>query len=172
MEQAYAEYSVKQKTTGKDIALKIMMIFGVVLLFLVGFLTKFQLLFLVAAVAVFAMVWFWPRFHVIWEYVYCDGQLDFDMIQGEDKRKTVLRIELENADVIAPMDSERMAGYRHLRTKKFYSLQPDAKTYGIAVRVEGKEEKILLEFEPNQKMLDLIYTKFPKKTEISKNEEQ
>ena len=32
MEQAYAEYSVKQKTTGKDIALKVMMIIGVILL--------------------------------------------------------------------------------------------------------------------------------------------
>ena len=30
MEQAYAEYSVKQKTTGKDIALKVMMIIGVI----------------------------------------------------------------------------------------------------------------------------------------------
>ena len=57
MEQAYAEYSVKQKTTGKDIALKVMMIIGVILLFMIGF--RFRLLFLLDVVAVFAMVWFW-----------------------------------------------------------------------------------------------------------------
>ena len=163
MEQAYAEYSVKQKTTGKDIALKVMMIIGVILLFIIGF--RFRLLFLLDVVAVFAMVWFWPRFHVTWEYVYCDGQIDFDMIQGEDKRKTVLRIDLDNADVIAPMDSERMAGSRPLQTKKFYSLQPDAKTYGVVIRSEGKEEKLVLEFEPNEKMMDLILNKYPKKAE-------
>ena len=163
MEQAYAEYSVKQKTTGKDIALKVLMIIGVILLFIIGF--RCRLLFLLDVVAVFAMVWFWPRFHVTWEYVYCDGQIDFDMIQGEDKRKTVLRIDLDNADVIAPMDSERMAGYRHLQTKKFYSLQPDAKTYGVVIRSEGKEEKLVLEFEPNEKMMDLILNKYPKKAE-------
>ena len=97
--------------------------------------------------------------------VNCDGQIDIDMIQGEDKRKTVLRIDLDNADVIAPMDSERMAGYRHLQTKKFYSLQPDAKTYGVVIRSEGKEEKLVLEFEPNEKMMDLILNKYPKKAE-------
>ena len=170
MEQSYTEANAKKKTTAGVIALKILLILIVILLV---FASLFQRLILLVAIAAgAALIWYWPRFKIVWEYVYCDGQLDFDMIQGEDKRKTVLRIELENADVIAPMDSERMAGYRHLRTKKFYSLQPDAKTYGIAVRAEGKEEKILLEFEPNQKMLDLIYTKFPKKTEISKNEEQ
>ena len=63
------------------------------------------------------------------------------------------------------MDSERMAGYRHLQTKKFYSLQPDAKTYGVVIRSEGKEEKLVLEFEPNEKMMDLILNKYPKKAE-------
>jgi len=70
---------------------------------LLGYVSAAIILILLAVLAVVALVWYWPRFKVEWEYVFCDGQLDFDRIQGGEKRKTILRIELENADVIAPM---------------------------------------------------------------------
>ena len=131
------------------------------------FFRVISILILLAVLAVVALVWYWPRFKVEWEYVFCDGQLDFDRIQGGEKRKTILRIELENADVIAPMHSHRMDGYRHLPVRDFSSLQPDAKPYGIAIREEGKEEKVVLLFEPSKKMIDLICNKFPGKTELA-----
>ena len=37
-----------------------------------------------------------PRLHVEYEYVFCDGQLDFDKISGGMKRKNMLRIDFEN----------------------------------------------------------------------------
>ncbi len=165
MEQYYAETSVKQRTTAKVVTLKVILIFSILLLLVVGFFSGFRLLSLLSVVAVFVLIWYWPRFNVEWEYVFCDGQLDFDMIQGGEKRKTVLRIELEDADVIAPMESHRMDGYRHLPVRDFSSLEPDAKPYGIAIRSEGREEKVVLLFEPSGKMLDMIKSKFPEKTE-------
>ena len=167
MEQNYAETCVKQKTTAKIAFLKLLLAIGVVLLLGIGILSKISILILLAVLAVVALVWYWPRLKVEWEYVFCDGQLDFDRIQGGEKRKTILRIELENADVIAPMHSHRMDGYRHLPVRDFSSLQPDAKPYGIAIREEGKEEKVVLLFEPSKKMIDLICNKFPGKTELA-----
>lgn len=167
MEQLYAESSVKQKTTAKVIALKTILVTGVILLIAIGFLSGITLLTMLAAAAIVALIWYWPRFKVEWEYVFCDGQLDFDMIMGGEKRKTKLRIELEDADVIAPMDSHKLDGYRHLTVRDFSSLRPDVTKYGIAIKLEGKEEKILLVFEPSKKMLDMIKTKFPNKTEIA-----
>ncbi|MCM1246201.1 MAG: DUF6106 family protein [Roseburia sp.] len=166
MEQLYAESSVKQKTTAKVTVLKTILIIGVIFLLGIGFLSGNTLLALLAVVAVIALVWYWPRFQIEWEYVFCDGQIDFDQILGGQKRKTILRIELDDADVIAPMTSSRLDGYRHLPVRDFSSLSPDAEKYGIAIRLEGKEDKTVLVFEPNAKMLRMIHTKFPKKTEI------
>ncbi len=168
MEQLYAESSVKQKTTAKVMVLKTILIIGIVLLLGIGFLSGKTLLALLSIVAVIALVWYWPRFKVEWEYVFCDGQLDFDQILGGQKRKTILRVELDDADVIAPMASPRMDGYRHLPVRDFSSLSPEAEKYGIAIRLEGKEEKAVLVFEPNEKMIKMINTKFPNKTEIAK----
>lgn len=166
MEQLYSETSVKRKTPPKVTFLKIILIIGVVVLFTIGLFST-TLITMLAVVALIALIWYWPRFKVEWEYVFCDGQIDFDQILGGEKRKTILRIELEDADLIAPMDSHRMDGYRHLPVRDFSSLEPEKKKYGIATRLEGKEDKVVLVFEPNRKMLDMINTKFPGKTEIT-----
>ncbi len=98
----------------------------------------------------------------MWEYVYVDGQIDFDEIFGGEKRKTVLRIEIEEADAVAPVDSEKLAGYRHLPVKNFTSLEEGARVYGIATKLSGKEEKVLILFEPSDKMLDMMSEKSPR----------
>lgn len=165
MESLYAEASVKQKTTARVTMLKMVLVIGVILLLAVGFLSGIRFLVLPAVAGGILLVWYWPRFKIEWEYVFCDGQLDFDRIQGGEKRKTILRIELEDADVIAPMDSHRMDGYRHLPVRDFSSLQPDSKPYGIVVKAEGREEKVVLVFEPSEYMLDRICFKYPSKTE-------
>lgn len=167
MEQLYAESSVKQQTTAKVIVLKAVLITGIILLLAIALLSRVTLLTLVSVAALVALIWYWPRFKIEWEYVFCDGQIDFDQILGGEKRKTKLRIELDDADVIAPMDSHRMDGYRHLPVRDFSSLRPETKKYGIAIRLAGKEDKIVIVFEPSEKILNMINTKFPNKTEIS-----
>lgn len=106
-------------------------------------------------------MWYWPRFRKEWEYVFCDGQLDFDLIKGGEKRKHILRIELENADVVAPLGSEALDGYRHLPVKDFSSGRQEAHLYGIATRLPKQESKVLIRFEPNEKMLKMMKDKCP-----------
>ncbi|MCH5265539.1 MAG: hypothetical protein J1F02_06545 [Lachnospiraceae bacterium] len=161
MEQSYAEANAKKRTTPGVIALKGILIVLVIFIFLAALLSGYRLIVLVGAAAIVALVWYWPRFRVEWEYVYCDGQLDFDMIQGGEKRKNILRIEIEDADVVAPFDSERLAGYRHLIVRDYSSLRPEAKAYGVVTRLEGKEEKILIKFEPTERMVEMMHTKCP-----------
>lgn len=159
MEQSYAEATAKKKTTAATVALKIILILIVIIIFMASFLSRFIMLAGVAAAV--ALIWYWPRFKVEWEYVYCDGQLDFDMIQGGEKRKHILRIEIENADVIAPWDSPRMDGYRHLSVKDFSSLRQDVDVYAVATRMEGRDEKVVIKFEPTERMMDMMHTKCP-----------
>lgn len=150
---------------GKVKAIRVLAVIAVTLLTLTSiFLIRQPLLLLVAAIAIFVLVWYWPRFNVEYEYVYVDGQLDFDMILGGEKRKTALRIELDDADVIAPLNSEKMAGYQHLRQKNFTSLEEGIEPYAIATKLPDKEDKVVLLFEPNRKMIQMIWNKYGKKT--------
>lgn len=160
MEHSYTEANAKKKTTVGVVALKIVLILAVILLL---FASMFQrLILLVAVIAAAALIWYWPRFRVVWEYIFCDGQLDFDMIQGGERRKNILRIEIENADVVAPLESERLAGYRHLEVRDYSSGNGGANVYGIATRLPDKgEEKVLILFEPSERMVELMYTKCP-----------
>ena len=100
MEQSYAEANAKRKTTGAARALKVTLILLVLLVFLGSLFAAVQLgknlIVFVGVAAIFGLIWYWPRFKVEWEYVFCDGQLDFDMIQGGEKRKNILRIDCVN----------------------------------------------------------------------------
>lgn len=159
MEQSYTEATAKRKTSAGVIILKVLLVTIVVLLVLASLFQRLLLLVAVAGGA--ALIWYWPRFKVTWEYIYCDGQLDFDMIQGGERRKNILRIEIENADAIALIESERLAGYRHLEQRD-YSSRNGGRVYGIATRLPDKgEEKVLLLFEPSEKMVDMMHAKCP-----------
>lgn len=166
MEQAYAENLVKRKQSIGSIIIKVFAIIFIVLLVLAT--PFFKPLLIAALILAGILIWYWPRFKVQWEYIYCDGQLDFDQILGEEKRKNALRIEIENADVIAPIKSSRLDGYRHLEEIDYTSKQEDAIIYGIATRLPDKEDKVVLLFEPTKKMLDLMINKYPSKVEIEK----
>ena len=143
MEQSYAEANAKKKTTGSVIALKI------------------------GVAAIFGLIWYWPRFRVEWEYVFCDGQLDFDMIQGGERRKNILRIEIEDADAIAPIQSTKLDGYRHLEVRDYSSMNEKANVYGIATRLPEKEEKVMILFEPTSRMVELMQKKCPEIVSLS-----
>ncbi len=163
MEQAYCEWSVKRQKTVATLVLKILMVMAVVALILLTLvMTWFAVLGVVAAGF---LIWYWPRFDVMIEYIYCDGQLDFDQIFGGEKRKNALRIEIEDADMIAPIDSARLDGYRHLSVKDFSSKAEGAKLYGIATRMPGREDKCMIVFEPSEKMLDMMRAKCPRTVE-------
>ena len=161
MEQSYAEANAKKKMTGAVIALKTILIVLVILVFVATILSGIRLLVLLGVAAVFGLIWYWPRFKVEWEYVFCDGQLDFDMIQGGERRKNILRIEIEDADVIAPVDSHRLDGYRHLDVRDYSSMKENVKVYGIATRLPEKEDKVIILFEPTGRMIDLMHKKCP-----------
>lgn len=165
MEQSYAEANAKKKVTGAAVTLRIVLIILVLLVFLASILgamqTGIHLLVLIGVAAIFALIWYWPRFKIEWEYVFCDGQLDFDMIQGGERRKSILRIEIEEADVIAPIQSQRLDGYRHLEVKDYSSKRENAAVYGIATRLSDRQDKVMILFEPTSRMVELMHKKCP-----------
>lgn len=171
MEQSYAEANAKKKTTGSVICFKNYIDYFSNSCFLAAILisisTKINLLVLIGVAAIFGLIWYWPRFRVEWEYVFCDGQLDFDMIQGGERRKNILRIEIEDADAIAPIQSTKLDGYRHLEVRDYSSMNEKANVYGIVTRLPEKDEKVMILFEPTSRMVELMQKKCPEIVSLS-----
>lgn len=161
MNDLYAEAGVKRKETAGTYAIRFLLIFVAIVAFLFTF--QSSILLFVSAIVIVAIVYIFPRLSVEYEYVFCDGQLDFDKIMGNAKRKTALKIDFDQVEIMAPEGSHALDGYTYVKTvvKDFSSRSKDSKPYVIIVRQGETATKIL--FEPNEKMINCIRQKSPRK---------
>jgi len=161
MNQFYAEAGVKRKDNTKTMGIRALVIFGVIVGVILVMLGSY---FSIAGVILAAvMLYIFPRLNVEYEYVFVDGQIDFDRISGKAKRKTMLRIDLEQVEIIAPQGSHALDSYNNipLVKKDFSSGDKFTKPYIIIVSV--KEKKYQIAFEPNEKMITMMKQKSPRK---------
>lgn len=161
MNELYAEAGVKRKETFSTYALRFLLIFVAILSFLLASLNTIMLI--IGTVLIILIVFMFPRLNVEYEYVFCDGQLDFDKIMGNAKRKTALKIDFEQVEIMAPLGSHELESYSqgNIIIKDFTSRRKDVKPYVIIFKNGDKKLKIL--FEPNEKMLGCIKVKNPRK---------
>lgn len=161
MKELYAEAGVKKADTIVTMLLRSLLIIGMI----AGVFIAFQggVLGIVGIAIIVGLVYLFPKLSLEYEYVFVDGQLDFDMISGKSKRKTLLRIDFEQVEVMAPEGSHALDSYTYIQCEKkdFSSGRKDSKPYVIMVSVENKKMKIL--FEPNEKMLGVIKQKSARK---------
>lgn len=169
MNELYAETYVKKKATISTLFAKAGLIVAVLIMFVLSTLFRGQgiigsVFMMLTCVMVGGLIYIFPKFKVDYEYIFCDGQLDFDVIMGGNKRKTVLRIDFENVEVMAPENSSSFSNYlsrKDTKVKDFSSREPGAKRYVIFCR--KNELFFMIIFEPNQKMLNCIKQKAPRK---------
>ncbi|HKL99766.1 MAG TPA: DUF6106 family protein [Mobilitalea sp.] len=161
MSQLYAEAGVKRKDTAATMGLRLLMILGIVIGFLILLLG--QMFGVVGVVLIVALFYLYPKLNVDYEYVFVDGQIDFDRITGKSKRKTLLRIDLDQVEIIAPASSRELDAFTYvkLEVKNFASGDKDSKPYVIIANVDSKKTKIT--FEPSEKMVSMIRQKSPRK---------
>jgi hypothetical protein len=161
MSQMYAEAGVKRKDTLSTTALRGLLILGMIVGVLVVMLGSYFSFIGIALIAI--MIFIYPRLNVEYEYVFVDGQIDFDRISGKTKRKTILRIDMEQVEIVAQEGSHALDGYTHVSCehKDFSSGSKDNRPYIIIANV--KEKKFRIAFEPTEKMLSLMKQKSPRK---------
>lgn len=160
MNETYAELVVKRKDTIKTTALRVLLIVVAVLAFLLTISNS--ILLLVTALYVAALFYILPRLSYEYEYVYCDGQLDFDKIMGKSSRKNTMKVQFEHVVAMAPQGSHALDGYAHIQSKvkDFTSKDPKVKPYVLIVKENEKTTKVL--FEPNQAIIDMVRHKYPR----------
>lgn len=164
MTGSYTEASVKRKADVSTYLAKIGVIFLIGILFTFGMLIGQKVLALLG-IGLGCLCWFYlfPKLDAEYEYIYCDGQIDFDRISGGESRKNVLRIDLDNVEIMAPENSAEMGKYNDsgLKVRDFSSHVKDAKRYCIITSDESNRLKIL--FEPSETMIELAKNKAPRK---------
>ncbi|MDD6035431.1 MAG: DUF6106 family protein [Lachnospiraceae bacterium] len=164
MNNLYTEASVKKKVTVGDTVIKCG-VFAVVITLLAIGLLFWNSLFIVLGIAGGALAFaFLPRLSVVYEYIFCDGQLDFDKIMAGEKRKHLYRLDLDQVLIVAPENSHELDCYKNNNSAKkldFSSREKDHRVYCI-VESAG-EQQTLVYFEPNEKMLSYMKQKAPRK---------
>lgn len=162
MNDAYAEVVVKRKDTMLTMILRVFLVFLILISFLLITLQN-GIFLVIGAILIVGIIYLFPRLNIEYEYIYCDGQLDFDKIMGNSKRKTIKRIDFEQVEVMAPLGSHSLDGYTYIQTKmkNFTSNRKDVTPYVVIAKDGPTITKYL--FEPNKKMIDLIKMKYSRK---------
>lgn len=161
MNDTYIEEGVKCRDTKENMMIRIGLVAGTVFSFLLVMVIPYLIIVPFLMILISAFVF--SRLNAEFEYIYADGQLDFDRIRGNAKRKTLLRVDLENAEIVAPSRSPELQKHdlKKVKLKNFTSFTPEAKTYTMIVRKEGEAFKIL--FEPSDRLIKSMKRKNPRK---------
>jgi len=164
MNDMYTEAGVKKQKSAKDALIKVAIFVADAILLFAGLLGASILLFLGIAATV-ATFYFLPYLNVDYEYIFCDGQFDFDKIMGGNKRKTQLKLDLDNCEVLCPANSHQLDGYTYqkLQVKDFSSGDPSAKTFALVGKDIKNNTMVKVIFEPSEKMLAFAKQKAPRK---------
>lgn len=157
MNEQYAEAGVKREKSAGSIIFRILTVLLAIVAFLYSYISTIMLI--ISILTVVLAIFIFSRTNVEYEYIYCDGQLDFDKIMGNAKRKTKLRIEFQQVEVMAPEGSSALDNYKNtsMPVKDFSSKKKDAKPYVIILREGERKTRIL--FEPDENMINSIKMK-------------
>lgn len=164
MNESYAETSVKKKQSPLNLLIKVALSALLVFVILLSMTGGFGLYgIIIAGLLLLVCVLVFPYLNVEYEYIFCDGQLDFDKIFSGNKRKTALRIDFEYVEIMAPETSHALDSYSHQQLKliDYTSRERNIQPYAIVLRQGEQLTKIL--FEPNEKMITAIKQKAPRK---------
>ena len=126
MSDLYTEVLVKKQQTGKDKAIKGVLIFFTVLFAAAGIMMNPLILLLALVLGIVDYI-FIPKLSVEFEYLYVNGELDIDRIYSQSRRKRAASYELSNMEILAPYQSHQLDSYKNIRASNVTTIPPESK---------------------------------------------
>lgn len=164
MEPLYCETYLRAVPPMKRKVLRgALIVLAVLLLAFGGVMTltmRTYLVLLVMALIAGIVLFFLPTTKIAYEYIFVDGQIDFDRILNGEKRKTMKRIDMEKVELVAPEHSHTLDSYRQNPVFDYSSGMAGQHYIAIYQGERGLEQ---VKFTPDGKMLEAISTKSPSK---------
>lgn len=159
MSDFYTEQLVKRKTPTTDRMLQILLILVTIASAGAVFIMPFLLLIPVVLVIVDILVF--RSMDVEYEYLYVNGNLQIDKIMSKSHRKTILEIEINDLEVLAPEGAAELRPYQGLKAKNYGSRCADTGIYEMIYIHGGTKKRII--FEPNSVIVDGMKMLAPRK---------
>lgn len=145
------KHTLSKKEKTENVGILVVGIFGIIVSFVVlrGF-------FFIAVAVILLIEYFvlLPRRSIEIEYCFFDNMLEISYIYNKEKRKTKLEIDMRNAEIIAPTDSEKIRAYHPQKELDFSSEEENKDTYSIMVRLGNQLTQVLI--EPDEKLRLLL----------------
>lgn len=165
MSDLYTEVLVKKQQTGKDKAIKGVLIFFTVLFAAAGIMMNPLILLLALVLGIVDYI-FIPKLSVEFEYLYVNGELDIDRIYSQSRRKRAASYELSNMEILAPYQSHQLDSYKKNQSIKRYNYSSGIegqghKPYAFVISKDNIMQMVI--FEPDEVMLKDIRNRAPRK---------
>ena len=165
MSDLYTEVLVKKQQTGKDKAIKGVLIFFTVLFAAAGIMMNPLILLLALVLGIVDYI-FIPKLSVEFEYLYVNGELDIDRIYSQSRRKRAASYELSNMEILAPYQSHQLDSYKKNQSIKRYNYSSGIegqgpKPYAFVISKDNTMQMVI--FEPDEVMLKDIRNRAPRK---------
>lgn len=155
MEEVFVEQIIKRKTEISGIALRLLL----VVLFaasIASFLWLGMLGFTLAVLIGYVMYLGFSYTSIEYEYSFLNGELSIDKIMGQRKRKHLAEFQMKEAEIVAPsLSDEVVRASQNTKTKDFSSGRRTDRMYSMIVA--GKDGRVQVVFEPDDKLLDAMY---------------
>lgn len=157
-EGLYSDTYVHSRLTKEKEMMRWLMIAACIILPILGIIIFHSIIAtLVAVVLDIIMIYFLPNPHVDYEYVFVDGQIDFDRIIADSTRKNMRRTDLEKAEVVAPEGSHALDPFQNLKAEDYSSGNPEDTHYMIVAK--GEKGMLKVRFTPNEHLLEQMKMK-------------
>ncbi len=168
----YKEQLIVKKPTSSDWAKRILILVGTGILILgciavlpiSGQLWFFPLL--IIAILIYALFHYYPLLYVEYEYIFTNGEIDFDKILGRQTRKRLATVDAENFEEFGLYNPSAFEG-REFDTRLFACSAPtDPNTY-YAVLNHPKLQHCLIVFNPNETIVESIKEYLPRMAKVN-----
>ena len=157
-EGLYSDTYVHSRLTQEKLMMRRLMIAACIILPIVGIVVFRSIIITLAAVIIdIVLIYFLPNPHVDYEYVFVDGQIDFDRIIADVNRKSMRRTDLDKAEVVAPEGSHALDPFQSLKAEDYSSGDPQDKHYILVAK--GEKGNIKIRFTPNEHLLEQMKMK-------------
>jgi len=155
MEELYSETYLKAKPSSmRTMARTGLIVLCVLIVYITIFVVQSTPMLFFAVVIDGLIIYFMPSRNIAYEYVFVDGQIDFDIIIAGNKRKTKKRTDLEKIDIIAPEDSPSLKQYQDLPLSDFSSGVKSDRHFIAVSRTDNGNERI--KFTHDEKLIEKL----------------
>lgn len=155
-----AEQLVQKKRTGADLAKKILISVGAVLIATFFMILAMQGMFTMVIFAVLVLgggVWLMSGFGIEYEYIITNNEMDIDKIIGRRKRKRMITVDFKRAEDFAPYTADNDVK-ADATVHAYTGMEKDA-YYLVVTHNDYGRVKVI--FNPNERMREAIKQELP-----------